>query len=263
MPTLTVVTINILRELKRWPERRALLAQGLAEQNADLIAVQEVALPENTAQWLANTLGGYQVWLCPKTGARARREAIAILSRLPVEGHTTLDLRTQWRVAHYVRVDLAGRPLLFCNGHYYWKPLESAQRVRQVRLLLDWLGALPEALPLIAVGDFNGTPESRALQLMRTRFASAYAAVHGREPDWTCPTPLGYSGWAHWVKSFLLSLMTNHQLKLWRGTLDYIFVNSHIRVNDGRVILNQPAPDDPTLYPSDHVGLAATLELLP
>lgn len=261
MPTLTVVTINILRELARWPARRALLAQGLAEQNADLIALQEVALPENTAQWLASELGGYQVWLCPKTGARARREAIAILSRWPVTDHSILDLRTQWRVAQAVRVDIAGQPLVFCNGHYYWRPLESEQRVRQVRGLLDWLGALPADLPLVTVGDFNGLPESRALQLMRARFTSAYAAVHGREPDWTCPTPLGYSGWAHWAKSYVLSLIANRQFKLWRGTLDYIFVNARLRVRDCRVILNQSAPHDPTLYPSDHVGLAATLEL--
>jgi endonuclease/exonuclease/phosphatase family metal-dependent hydrolase len=261
MSTLTVVTLNLLRELERWPERRALVVQGLAEQNADLIALQEVALPEDTAQWLADELGGYQVWLCPKTGVRARREAIAILSRLPVEDQATLDLKTQWRVAHYVRVRVAGRPLVFCNGHYFWKPLESEQRVHQVRRLLDWLGALPAEWPVIAVGDFNGTPGSRALQLMRTRFASAHAAQHGREPEWTCPTPLGYAGWAHWVKSYALSVLANRRLKLWRGTLDYIFVNAPIRVRACRVILDQPAPHDPTLYPSDHLGLAATLEV--
>jgi endonuclease/exonuclease/phosphatase family metal-dependent hydrolase len=63
------------------------------------------------------------------------------------------------------------------------------------------------------------------------------------------------------VKSYLLSLFANRQFKLWRGTLDYVFVNEHVGVHDCRVILNQPAPHDPTLYPSDHVGLAATLEL--
>lgn len=261
MPTLKVVTLNLLRDLARWPERRALVAQGLAEQEADLIALQEVALPENTAQWLADELGGYQVWLCPKTGARATREALAILSRRPVEIQATLDLKTQWRVAHYVRLNVAGHPFIFCNGHYYWKPLESEHRVQQVRLLLDWLGALPAAWPIVAVGDFNGTPESRAVQLMRTRFGSAHAARHGREPEWTCPTALGYSGWAHWVKSYLLSLVANRQFKLWRGTLDYIFVNDRVQVQDCRVILNRPASHDPTLYPSDHLGLAATLEI--
>lgn len=263
MPALKVVTINILRKQARWPERRALLARGLAEQNADLIALQEVALPDNTAQWLADELDGYHVWLCPKTGAHAHREGIAILSRVPVSHHSTLDLQTQSRVAQAVRVEISGQPLLFCNGHYFWKPLESEQRTRQVRLLLDWLGAQPADLPIIAVGDFNGTPESRALQLMRSRFASAHVAVHGCEPDWTCPTPLGYSGWAQWAKSYVLSLLANRQFKLWRGTLDYIFVNGRIRVQDCRVILNQPAPHDPTLYPSDHVGLSATLELSP
>jgi hypothetical protein len=34
-------------------------------------------------------------------------------------------------------------------------------------------------------------------------------------------------------------------------------------VVDCRVILDRPSPDDPTLYPSDHLGLAATLEMAP
>src|SRR5262245_60842603 len=128
MPALKVVTLNLLRELGRWPERRGLVARGLAELGADVIALQEVALPENTANWLAAELGGYRVWLCPETGARAHREASAILSRWPVVEHATLDLKTQARVAHYVRVDLDGQPLIFCNGHYFWKPLESVER---------------------------------------------------------------------------------------------------------------------------------------
>ena len=50
MPSLTVVTINILRELTRWPERRALLVQGLAEQNADLIALRFLEVLEGLAK---------------------------------------------------------------------------------------------------------------------------------------------------------------------------------------------------------------------
>jgi hypothetical protein len=60
-----------------------------------LIALQEVALPENNARWLADQLGGYSVYLCPKTGNKHDKEGIAILSRLPIEREATLDLKSK------------------------------------------------------------------------------------------------------------------------------------------------------------------------
>ena len=49
--------------------------------------------------------------------------------------------------------------------------------------------------------------------LMRQHFTSAYAAHNGEEPPFTCPTPLSFD----WEKP-------------WRGTLDYLFVNHHLRI---------------------------------
>jgi endonuclease/exonuclease/phosphatase family metal-dependent hydrolase len=45
------------------------------------------------------------------------------------------------------------------------------------------------------------------------------------------------------------------------GCLDYIWVRGPIRVQSCRVVFDRPAVDDPTLYPSDHFGLVATLQL--
>jgi len=267
---LKVVTLNLLVDLSRWNERRSLLVGGLAELDPDLIALQEVALPENNAQWLADQLNDkpdatrrpYTVHLCPKTGPKATEEGIAILSRLPVERQATLDLRTQHRVAQSVQVNFEGRQVVFVNGHYHWRPGESSKRVEQIRLVLDWLAAVPREAALVICGDFNGAPESKAIQLMRERLSSAYAARHGREPEYTCPTPLSRPHLVYGLASFLLNVKANHTLKPWRGTLDYIFVNERVRVADCQVVLNQPAPHDPKLYPSDHFGLAATLELV-
>jgi endonuclease/exonuclease/phosphatase family metal-dependent hydrolase len=266
MPTLSVVTLNILNDLARWPERRSLLADGLAGLQPDLIGLQEVALfpaGGNNAQWLAAELGGYSVHLCPKSGAAGKREAIAILSRLPVECEATLDLRTQGRVAQSARVTVEGRPVFFVNGHFYWQPGESAERVRQIERLLKWLEGFPADAALLVGGDFNGTPDSAAIRLMRRRFASAHAARHGREPEYTCPTPLARDpGLLRAVASYLLGVVANRTLKPWRGTLDYVFVNGRVRVLDCAVVLNQPAPHDPRFYPSDHFGLAARLEVI-
>jgi endonuclease/exonuclease/phosphatase family metal-dependent hydrolase len=260
-----VVTLNILNDPSRWPERRSLIATGLAELEPDLIALQEVALPENNARWLADELGGYSVYLCPKTGNKHDKEGIAILSRLTVKREATLDLQSQHRVAQFVQVNLASCSLTFVNAHLYWWPGESVERVKQIRLMLDWLSDL-SGMAIVVCGDFNGTPGSTAIQLMRQRFASAYAARHGREPDYTCPTPLTRIGRVRFrdiyrgIGKFVLNLVTNHKVGPWRGTLDYVFANEQVRVVDCDVVFNHPALHEPTLYPSDHFGLAATLQ---
>ncbi|MBI5715489.1 MAG: endonuclease/exonuclease/phosphatase family protein, partial [Chloroflexi bacterium] len=147
MPPLKVLTINLLNDLSRWDERKNLIAQGVNDLQPDLIALQEVKLPLNTAQWLADQLNDYgrdvapqrlyTVHLCPKTGKAKNREGIAILSRLPIEGEAHLDLQRQGRVAQYVRLKIKDKRLIVANTHLYWEPGESKERMNQVERLLE------------------------------------------------------------------------------------------------------------------------------
>jgi endonuclease/exonuclease/phosphatase family metal-dependent hydrolase len=265
-PILRVATVNILNDLSLWRERRSLLASELASHALDLIALQEVTDPlgAGTAHWLAGELDGYSVSVCPKAGWGRKREGIAVLSRLPVERHETLDLGSQQRTAQLVRVRIqpGGRPVAFVNGHFYWPPGAHSARVRQVERLIAWVKDLEPETPVIVCGDFNATPGSRAIALMRRSFVSAHEAAHGREPEFTCPTPLAIGGRVRGaVTRGLLRVFSNTPGASWRGTLDYIFVSPDIRVAGCGVILDRPSPDDPTLYASDHLGLAAALEL--
>jgi endonuclease/exonuclease/phosphatase family metal-dependent hydrolase len=148
------------------------------------------------------------------------------------------------------------------NGHFFWWTGHHPERVRQVERLLTWLELEAAGRPVVVCGDFNSTPDTPAIALMRRRFASAHAAAHGREPDYTAPAPLLRP--EHPIKKAIvqtMSLFANRTLRPWRGTLDYIFVSPGVRVLDCRVVLDQPASGDPTLYASDHFGLAATLEV--
>jgi hypothetical protein len=43
--------------------------------------------------------------------------------------------------------------------------------------------------------------------------------------------------------------------------LDYIWIRGAVRVASARLAFDRPASDDPTLYPSDHLGIAAHLEI--
>ena len=273
MTHIKVLTINLLNDLSRWDERKNLIAQGVNDLQPDLIALQEVKLPLNTAQWLADELNVcrddtagrlYKTYLCPKSGRGKDHEGIAILSRLPVEGEATLDLKGQGRVAHYIRLKIEDKRLIFANTHLYWEPGESKERMKQVERLLEWLRTTP-ADAVVVCGDFNGEPDHLAIKRMRKQFDSAHFAFHNAEPAYTCPTPLTskrnlIEGTARSVRQAFLNLKTNHIMH-WRGTLDYIFVNECVKVKACDVVLNKAAPHDSTLYPSDHVGLIAELIL--
>ncbi|MEJ7640027.1 MAG: endonuclease/exonuclease/phosphatase family protein [Singulisphaera sp.] len=157
----------------------------------DVIALQEVIDPlrASTAHWLADELGDYSVHVCPKAGLGRTREGVAILSRIPVERHETLDLGGQQRTAQLVRVRAGGRPVVVVNTHLYWLPGAQAARVRQVERLLDWVGAIEPGATVVVCGDFNATPGSIAIALVKRSLTSAHEAVHGHEPEYTCPTP--------------------------------------------------------------------------
>lgn len=263
MTTINVVTLNIFSDLSLWDHRKALILQQLATLKPDLIALQEVSIKAENAHWLAKALDIPEVFLTPKTGSAGKKEGIAILSRVPFERAETLDLRTQNRVAQYVLLQIKDAALAFCNGHFFWQPGESPERLAQVELLLNWLEKIPGEPPAVVCGDFNATPESQSVHKMLSRFVSAFAVRHGHEPEYTTPTPLPRS------KLKLLGTLISYlryikisEFRLdWRGTLDYIFVDPRISVLDSDLVLNQPDPLDLKIYPSDHFGLSATLEL--
>ena len=262
---LSVVTLNILNDLRRWDERKDMIVAELRQMQPDLIALQEVKLPLNNGQWIAAQLGGYSVHLTPKDGKKhSQEEGLAILSRVPVEQFTSTSLGAQNRVAQFVQVGVDGKRLLFVNGHFFWYPGEHSKRSQQIAVLHTWLKKHTEIQPagVVVCGDFNGTPETRALQLMRTQFQSAYTLKHGREPDWTCPTPLQWRNepWRETVFN-VAGFAIQKKRGPWRGTLDYIFVNDRVAVEECSVVFNQHAPHDPTLFPSDHLGLSATLRV--
>jgi endonuclease/exonuclease/phosphatase family metal-dependent hydrolase len=259
IPNLRVVTLNLLNDLTDWPLRAALIVAELNALQPDLIALQEVVLPDNTAQWIADQLGGYSLHLTPKTGGRGRHEGLAILSRLPVEAPAGFSFEHQGRVAQRVIVRYAGQPWIFANAHLYWHPIDDRTRRAEVQALIEWLPS-----PAILCGDFNAEPHYASISRVRQRFQSAYAAANGREPDYTCPTPL-YRGPAprHAARRAALRVagwLDRRRNEMWRGTVDYIFVDPAIEVRACRLAFDRPAQHNRRIYPSDHFGLMATLQ---
>jgi endonuclease/exonuclease/phosphatase family metal-dependent hydrolase len=107
-----------------------------------------------------------------------------------------------------------------------------------------WLNRHRRVPAQIVAGDFNETPDGPAIQYMKQTFRSAYMIALGHEPLATFPTALAEhtDGWA--------------------GCLDYIFLSPMAgRVASASLFCDESDPSDDTLYPSDHVGLVATLEM--
>ena len=77
-------------------------------------------------------------------------------------------------------------------------------------------------------------------------FRSAYLAANGHEPAVTWPSGLQAP-----------AMDTDGD----PDCLDYIWVRGAVAVDDCRLVFDRPAVDDPTLYPSDHRGLAAHLQV--
>jgi endonuclease/exonuclease/phosphatase family metal-dependent hydrolase len=272
VPEFSLVTINILVDLSLWDKRRKLLVDQLELLNPDLIALQEVSLKgkSSNAHWLAEALNQlkdenedlYNLYPAPKTGSKGNEEGIAILSRFPVKKHEILDLLTQNRVAQLIEFRIEEQVVILVNGHFFWQPGIAKEREDQVELLLDWLDTQPADIPVIVAGDFNDIPGSPAVELMREYFDSAYRSVHGKEPDFTCPTPLPNSTGAKLRNLIGWSLGKRPKPDPdWKGTLDYIFVDPRLHTEECRLVLDKPSEDDSTLYPSDHFGIYAVIRV--
>lgn len=253
---LTVATINLRHGADRWAERRWLLVTQLVEAAPDLISLQEISFPIGQGTWLRDQMnarlakgaGGRPYRLVQKRKQHLIKgyyEGIGVLSRLPVLYHDFISLGYGGRVALRANVELPTRhPLDFVAVHLHHIPHDQQAREEQTMRLVGWLNSRRRVPLQVIAGDFNELPDGPAIRTMKQSYRSAYALVHGHEPLATCPTALVpvTDGWA--------------------GCLDYIFVSPAVtRIRTAAIFCNQPAENDDTLYPSDHVGLIATLDL--
>lgn len=253
MPQITVATINLRNRSDRWRERRHLLVAQLLDETPNLISLQEISFPIAQGRWIRNQINArlpegkrpYRlIQLRKQHPINGYLEGIGVLSNLPILYSDSLNLGYGGRVALRVNVELSNRqPLDFVSTHFHHVYTDKEARQEQALMLTGWLADRRPIPAQVIAGDFNEVPTGPAIKIMKQRYRSAYQLRHGFEPLATCPTalvPLGD----------------------WSGCLDYIFVSSGIcQVPEARIFCDEPAPDDDTLYPSDHVGLLATLEI--
>lgn len=248
MPRVKTATLNLFNRSGEWERRLPLVVDQLAALAPDAIGLQEVDLGIDQGMQISREVNKrlgetphYRIKHVASPGHLASVFGMATLAKADCVQHEILDLMTFERTAQRMVYEVEGQRFALVNTHLH-HPVEAAEeRVRQAEYLLGWLDR-QEGLPTVLSGDFNAYEGEETVRLLKSRFRSAHEAVHGREPEYTWPTPV------------------NTYDNSPAGTLDYIYVSPEFRVVDAGLAFHTPAADNPKLFPSDHLGLFAILE---
>lgn len=247
MDRLHVATLNILNLADRWPERLPLILADMAVLQPDILGLQEVVFPMHQDRLIGAAGEGHYAAIRGWAGRPEYGNSLLVRDPLTATQVERLDLGLQ-RSAHRAIVGLpAGSQLLIVVTHLHHAVTGEAEREEQASRMLAWLDDAPRSDAQVAVGDFNAEPtETSHARMIAAGFRSAFAEANGAEPDVTWPSGLQAP-----------AMDTDGD----PGCLDYIWVRGAVRVVSARLAFDRPDPDDPTLYPSDHLGISAHLEV--
>ncbi len=242
MDRLLVATLNILNLADRWHERLPLILADMAALQPDVMGLQEVVYPMQQDRLIGAAGEAHYAAVRGWAGRPEYGNAMLIKRPLPFEGFERLDLGIL-RAAHRVRITLpSGGRLLFAVTHLHHPPEARSERLAQVEQLLAWLDASPEHEAMVVVGDFNANPREPAYARMAAAgFRSAYHEANGHEPSVTWPSGL---------QAPAMDADGDPDC------LDYVWLRGAVEVDDAALAFSRADAEDPTLYPSDHFGIA-------
>ena len=172
MARIRVVTLNMEQDHKRWELRRELIADQLVALEPDLLALNEVSVPLQTAHWMRSAakerMGiDYALVQQTKVNALAGSEAEALLTRFTLMETGHLDYQARDMVALVARIDVDGTPVDVYVTHLYRSRGDDSLRLYQVQQLLSWIDSRQDAAARIVCGDFNATLDSHRLRSWR------------------------------------------------------------------------------------------------
>ncbi len=247
MDRLHVATLNIPNLADRWHERLPLIVADMAALQPDLLGLQEVVYVMQQDRLIGaageGRYGAVRGW----AGRPEYGNSLLVREPLQATDVERLELGLN-RAAHRAIVDLpAGTRILMVVTHLHHLGPDVAARDEQTRDLLGWLDGAPAVDARVVVGDFNADPAEPTVARMRAAgYRSAYAEANGADPAVTWPSGLQAP-----------AMDTDGSPEC----LDYIWVTGAVRVVSCGLAFDRPDPEDPTLYPSDHLGLSAHLEI--
>jgi len=248
-----VGTFNIRNITDRYPERMPHLGRAFAALSTDIVGLQEVTTSDGGPgkprqdDFLSGQLPErhYKSLLSPHATRPNWNNAI-MCAIGEIHVHEQLRLSTG-RSAHRILVFYEGRTIWFANTHLHHVPAEPAVRAEQALSIVEWMAAAPAADATLVVGDFNAPPFESAYQVMLDGgYRSAFVEANGAEPSVTWPSGIQAP-----------TMDTDGD----PNCLDYIWCSGSVSVVSARLSANEHVKGDPTLYPSDHFAIVATVEL--
>lgn len=247
MDLLHVATLNIRNLADRWDERLPLLLADFAALQPDLMGLQEVVYVLQQDRVIGAAGAGEYRAIRGWAGRPEYGNAMLVRAGLEPTEIERLDLGHD-RSAVRIRLELPGSAtLLFAVTHLHHAVDGAAERDAQTAALLAWLDGAPSSDVRIVVGDLNADPSEPAYRRMtEAGFRSAFLEANGSEPAVTWPSGLQAP-----------AMDTDGD----PDCLDYVWLRGAAAVDECRLIFDRPSVDDPTLYPSDHIGLAARLRI--
>ena len=247
--TFRAVTLNTEQDHKRWEMRRDLIVEQLGALKPDLIALNEVCIPLQTARWLQKVarerLGiDYALVQQTRVNGLADVDGEALLTRFPVVETGNLDYRARDTVALVARILVDGQPLDVYVTHLYRSVGNDSLRLFQAQQLLAWIDRRDDVARQIVCGDFNATLDMPSAALMASRFRPTQTAPTAFTPLADRDGSVSHPDWPRMDRC-----------------IDYIWVSPGMTVAGSGVCFNRPSPTDESLWPSDHAGVWADLSL--
>jgi endonuclease/exonuclease/phosphatase family metal-dependent hydrolase len=244
-----VITLNLEQDHKRWAARRSLIIDEIARLAPDLIAFNEVCVPLQSARDLRaaaaeRTGHAYALVQQTKVNSLSKIEGEALLTRFPVIETGNLDYQARDMVALVARILIGDLPVDVYVTHLFMSRGDDSLRLFQVQQLLGWIDSRGDVAGAIACGDFNASLDAPSAALMATRFRPTQLAP-------TAFTALTDTG----------DTVSHPYWPRMDRCIDYVWVAGAIDLIASGVCFDKPSPADPTLWPSDHAGVWADLEI--
>jgi len=249
MDQLHVATLNIRNLADRWSERLALLLADMSALQPDLLCLQEVVYPLQQDRLIGAAGEGTYQALRAWAGRPEYGNSLLVRSPLLAGEVDRLDLGLKRSALRTIVSLPGGSRALVAVTHLHHEVDGAAERDDQARQLIEWVRGAPISDAQVVMGDFNADPAEPAAERMRSQgFRSAFAEANGKEPVVTWPSGLQAP-----------ASDTDGD----PACLDYIWIRGEVRVLSARLVFDRPDVEDLTLFPSDHFGISARLELEP
>jgi endonuclease/exonuclease/phosphatase family metal-dependent hydrolase len=247
MHELHVATFNILNLADRWHERLPLILADMSALQPDLLGIQECVYPMQQDRLIGAAGEGRYAALRGWAGRPEYGNSLLVREPLAATDAARVDLGLN-RAAHRATLSLPGdATVTVAVTHLHHLEPDQGLRDEQARQLVEWLEAAPASDAQIVMGDFNAHPaEPTYARISAAGFRSSYVEANGEEPAVTWPSGLQAPG-----------MDTDGSARC----LDYIWVRGAVAVEWARLAFDRPDPEDPTLYPSDHLGISAHLAI--